>query len=160
VIVEWERNRFGIFDDPSLARTACVHTFTDVDANRKDFEEWCRPAMAPQSTVAEANLPLINERSVWDWAEKIASEYGEKFGLVLGEIAAAVERGDLPATVPNAPNDGWRLLLPPIVEAVRIATAIGELPRHEGIWTQTHRIVIGASEIENWLSDRVTERSC
>ncbi len=103
------------------------------------------------------HLPLVTERSVWGWAEKMAAEYGETFGLVLMEITAAVERGDLPAAVPNAPDEGWRRLLPSIVEAVRIAIAIGELPRHEGIWTLTHRIVIGASEIENWLSGRVAE---
>jgi hypothetical protein len=74
------------------------------------------------------------------------------------EIVGAVERGELPATVSNAPDAGWRQLLPSIVDAVRIATSIGELPRHVGIWTLTHRIVIGASEIKNWLNDRGAER--
>jgi hypothetical protein len=104
-------------------------------------------------------MPLIAERSLWDWAEKIAAHHDESFALVLAEIVAATDRGEVAATVPSASNEDWRKLLPAIVEAVRIHAAIGDpLPRHEGIWTLTHRFMISASEVERWLAARLTAK--
>jgi hypothetical protein len=59
VIVDWEANRFEMFDDPSLAQTASDHTFTDVDANGGDFEKWCHPARAPAATPQSARAGPI-----------------------------------------------------------------------------------------------------
>jgi hypothetical protein len=103
-------------------------------------------------------MPLIAERSLWDWAEKIAREQNESLARVLAELVTAVDRAELPAEIWRAPNEQWRLLLPSIAETVRMHTTIaGErLPPHEGIWTLSHRIMVRASDVENWLSIRLT----
>jgi len=118
---------------------------------RKALVDYCDPV------AAAFKMELIQERSVWDWAEKLVSERGEFFALVIAEILTAVDRGELPATFPRAPTESWRQLLPSIAEAVRIHAAVtgGPLPRDEGVCTLTHRIMIRAADIENWLSARV-----
>jgi hypothetical protein len=96
-------------------------------------------------------MPLTSKRSMWDWAEKIAADHQEPFALVLSELAAAADRGEVVVTAPEAPNEDWRgQFLGNIAKAVSV---MGEpLPRNEGIWLLTRRFEIEASEMERWLA--------
>jgi hypothetical protein len=111
-------------------------------------------------------MTLIAERSLWDWAERLAAEQGEPFSLVLAEIVTAVDRNELIVTAVdrnelaarfiNALNDNWRRLLTGIAWAARTDwTAFRRpLPPDEGGWLLTHHIVIRADDMQKWLASR------
>lgn len=102
-------------------------------------------------------MALILERSVWDWAERTAREHNESFALVFVELVTAVDREELPATIPHAPSEHWRQLLPSIAETVRKHTAMTgkPYPPAKSIAALGHRIIVRASDIENWVSSRL-----
>jgi len=101
-------------------------------------------------------MSFLAERSVWDWAEQIAAQHNEPSPLVLAEIVTAIDRGKLSASVAAGPNEDWRQLLAHIAVAARTHWAAFRvvLPHDEGIWLLTHRIVIGAGDMQDWLGSR------
>jgi hypothetical protein len=103
--------------------------------------------------IEEAPIPLIDARSLWQWAEKLAGEQQEPFALVLAELAMAARRGELAVGSPKPPDR----LLDTIAEAARVESTVTvkPLPRDEGIWTVAQRIMIDTPDGERWLANRL-----
>jgi hypothetical protein len=107
----------------------------------------------PAERHAEARMPLVSTRSLWDWATKIAVEQCEPFALVLSELAMAAHRGELVSTTPHSPDEEWSRVLPLIAEAARMAGA--PWPRGEGPWVPAKTVMVETAEMERWLAARM-----
>jgi hypothetical protein len=112
-------------------------------------------------------MPLIAARTMWDWAVKLGADLNESNALVLAEIAEAVARGELPATMPNLPDSYWRHLLKDIADEARYLQAhFGglrilqteyrghELVQSEGPVGLSREIMIDTPAIESWVHSR------
>jgi len=112
-------------------------------------------------------MPLIAARTIWDWAEKLGADFNESSALLLAEIAEAVDRGEIPATMPNLPDSYWRPFLKHIADEARDLQAhFGglrilqtefrglELVQSEGPVGLSRRIMIAAPAIESWVHNR------
>jgi hypothetical protein len=108
-------------------------------------------------------MPIISARSAWDWAEKLAVEYGEPFDLVLREILVAVHRGDVSAHYPDDFAETWRILASAIIERIdrdRRGHIDPEPVLGPGILGNAQSIVIDTVTLERWLSARAIEQRC
>jgi len=103
-------------------------------------------------------MSLIPERSLWDWAEIIAADLSERFALVLVELVNSVYRNEIPATFLHSSDESWRQLLPSIANAARTYWAITRDPLlpEEGIWELCHQMMLRTSDVERWLSNRIS----
>jgi hypothetical protein len=92
-------------------------------------------------------------------AEKLAAEHKEPVALVLAELLAAIDSGELAASVPHAPdNEFWRRFLKPMVHGLRARAEAGEPPSLEE-WPWAHPIMIRAGVLEIWLDGRLRPAS-
>jgi hypothetical protein len=97
-------------------------------------------------------MPLISERSLWDWAEKVAKEQNEPFALVLVEMFKAIDRDELPATFPHrSPLE--RHDLKAIIAEILTTHSLGiPILLYSGEWGVASSITITSSDMESWLA--------
>jgi hypothetical protein len=103
-------------------------------------------------------MPLIADRSVWDWGERIAAEHSEKSFEVMEKLMAAVIDGTL-RTTPLL-NEDWRqhLFAINVISQIRGRRRLflGDSPQLAGYWLR--QIMIADTDIENWVASRLSPK--
>jgi len=103
-------------------------------------------------------MPLISERFLWDWAQKLAKEQNEPYALVLVEMLKAIERNELPATFPHGPSSKQHDFKALIEELLTNHSAGWPVIPYKGNWNAISRISLTSSDVESWLAHRTSTK--
>jgi hypothetical protein len=98
-------------------------------------------------------MSIVTDRSIWDWAQRVAKEQNENSLDIAGLFVAAVISGELPSPPLNIQIRNQLRSLG-IVEQIRSRKRlwIADSPQYAGFWLR--QIVFPESDVRYWLKAR------
>jgi hypothetical protein len=103
-------------------------------------------------------MPLIAERSVWDWGKRIAAEHNEKSFDVMEKLMAAVIDRTLPTTPPLNEHCRQYLCSINVIGQIRsrMRLFLWDDPELAGYWLC--QLMVAETDIKDWLASQLSPK--